>query len=312
MLQILREHIELANDKLKEAKPLVKLFALDYDGTIFDGVNYKHTEAMALIERILTQNKPVAFITARAATAIKTFVPLLQRFLAQKNVLTPVFIAGGNGTVLYKVTKDTLIKIYSYGLSLSEIIKAIDAWDKIYKEFQINANDLNEKGLATFQKFLKEDWTGYIPNQIIELSRPYEGKIFVEEAKVTFVLPIDKNQHEKVINNVKAELGNDYSVAAGDEIFAHITKRLKEDSKAIAIKFILKSLNLELNQVVTFGDMPTGNDVGLLSFPYSFTNSEEFIKLKKDLQRPPFILINSNTTAIGRVYKAIDYLLSEY
>lgn len=310
MPRILQKHIKLADNKLKEARPLVKLFALDYDGTIYDGADYKLAEAMVLIEKILTQNKSVAFMTARAATAIKTFVPPLQEFFVKKNVLTPVFIGGGNGTILYEVKKDELIKIYSHGLTLPEIIRAVDVWEGVYKKLKINNVDLAKKGVETFQKFLQDDWIGYIPDQIVKVCRPYGGKIFTEEAKVTFVLPSDKNRQEEIINNIRVELGSNYSVVAGDEIFAHITKRLEEDSKAVAVKTVLKFLNLELNQVVTFGDMPIGNDAGLLSFPYSFTNSEAFLKVKKDPQRPPFVLADSATPPVGRIYQAIDYLLS--
>ncbi len=301
--------MKLSEIKLKEAKPLIKLFALDYDGTIYDGVNYNLPDAMELIEKILMRNKSVALITARAATAIKIFAPPLQEFLKQQNTTMPVFIAGGNGTILYKIEKNNLIKIYNNGLDIQEIIQAIDAWKKIYEKLGINIDDLAEKGLKTFQKFLKENWTGYIPDEIFKLCQPYKGKIFTEEAKITFVLPKDENKHQEIIRSVGIELGKNYSIAAGDKTFVHIAKRLKEDGKIVAVKTILKSLNLEINQVATFGDMPTGNDKGLLSFPYSFTNSEEFVRVEKDLRQPPFILTNSNATAVDRVYKAIDYLL---
>ncbi len=305
----LKSFMKLSEIKLKEAKPLIKLFALDYDGTIYDGVDYNLSDAMELIEKILMQDKSIAFITARAVTAVKTFAPPLQEFLKQQDTAMPVFIAGGNGTILYKVEKNNLIKIYNNGLNIQEIIQAIDAWKKVYEKLEINIGDLAEKGLKTFRKFLKENWIGYIPDEIFKLCQPYKGKIFTEEAKVTFVLPKDENQHQEIIRSVGVELGKNYSIAAGDKTFVHITKRLKEDGKIVAVETILKLLNLKINQVATFGDMPTGNDKGLLSFPYSFTNSEEFVKVEKDFQQPPFILTNSNVTAVGRVYKAIDYLL---
>lgn len=306
----LQKHFELTEAKLKEARQTVKLFALDYDGTIYDGLDYKQDETLALIEKILAKGKLVTLITARATTVLKTIVPPLQEFLLEKKIVAPIFVAGGNGTVLHELKENQLIQIYNYGLSISEISQAVDSWQKVFGKFKISGSDLSEKGLETFQQFLKDDWTGYIPNQIFKLCQPYKGKIFTEEAKVTFVLPKDKTLHKKIIRNIQMDLSKKYSVAAGDEIFAHITKRLGKDGKVIAIKTILKSLELKENQIATFGDMPDGNDKGLLSFPYSFTNSEEFIKIKKDLQKPPFVLPDLNVIPIARVYKAIDYLLS--
>lgn len=70
--------------------------------------------------------------------------------------------------------------------------------------------------------------------------------------------------HQKIVVELNQELGKDYSVAAGDETFVHVTKRLEEDSKTVAIKTILKFLGLKENQVAaTFGGMPMGNDAGL-------------------------------------------------
>lgn len=304
------EHLRLTGIKLNEAKPLIKLFGFDYDGTISDGVNYKQPQVFALVGKILDSGRATAFITARAATALKILVPPLRELLARKKSAVPNFIAGGNGTTLYEVKKDGLVEIYNHGLELSQIIRAVETGRKIYKEFKIGTNDLAEKGLKTFRKFLLENWNNYIPSEIIDVCRSYNGKIFAEQAKVTFVLPKDKSRHQKIAAEFNQKLGADFSAALGDETYIHITKKLEENGKTLAIKTILKFMGLKPNQVATFGDMPLGNDAGLLSFPYSFTNSEEFANTKENLEQPPYVLIDSNLTPVERVYKAIDYLLS--
>ncbi|MEK9154606.1 MAG: HAD hydrolase family protein [Patescibacteria group bacterium] len=303
----LQDHFDLTKRKLEEAKPLVKLFAFDYDGTIYDGLDYKQPEVIALVEKILAKGKSVSFITASAASALKTFVPLLKEFLVSNNINKPVFIGVSNGTVLFELKKGELKKIYSHGLNFEEINQIISGWKKIYDKF--SNIDLAEKGLNTFQKFLGESWVGYISDEILNLCRPYEGKIFAEEAKVTFVLPRSKDFHEQIINDMKKELGEQYSIVAGNELFCHITKKLEEDSKAVAVKAILKLLNLKLTEVVTFGDMPTGNDEGLLNFPYSFTNLSELIRIKSNLQKPPYILFEPELSPVAKIYKAVEYLI---
>lgn len=302
-------HTDLTEVKLNEVKPLVKLFGLDYDGTVSDGVNYKQTEVFALVEKILDKSKSVAFITARAATALKTLVPPFQELLDRKNVTSPQFIAGGNGATLYEVKKDELVLIYNHGFNLAQIKHVVNIGRKVYEELGIEIADLSEKGLDTFGKFLKDDWTGFISSEIMDVCRPYNGGIFTEETKVTFVLPKDRTLHQQLIAGLNEKLGEEFYATAGDDTYVHITRKLEKDSKRVAIETILDRMGLKENQVATFGDMPIGNDVGLLSFPYSFTNSEEFITAKTDVDKPPYILINSNLFPIARVYEAVDYLL---
>lgn len=302
-------HSELTKNKLKEAKPLIKLFGLDYDGTVSDA-EYKIPEVSVLVEKILDKNKSVAFVTGSAASILKKMVSPLQKLLNRDEIIASVFIAGGNGTTLYEVKKNELIEIYNHGFDLPYVLKAVEVGRNVYKELSIGPADLSEKGLETFKKFLQEDWEGYIPGEIIDVCRPFNGELFTEQAKVTFVLPKNKLLHQKLVDELNKQLGEEYQAVAGDEAFVHITRKLNEDSKAAAVKSILEILSLKQNQVATFGNMPTGNDVGLLSFPYSFTNSEEFADVKKDLEQPPYILSELDLPPVARVYKAIEYLIS--
>lgn len=301
--------IDLANKKLSEAKEKVKFFALDYDGTISD-IAHKQPEVMALVERVVSANKSVAFVTASASTAIKRFYPLMREVLIKTTgVDASCFIAGGNGTALYQVKKDSLAEIYNHGFNLAQVIRAADGGKKVYESLGIARTDLVEKGLETFTKFMTEGWNSYVPAEIIDVCRPYEGVLFTEEAKVTFVLPKDKSLHKKVIASLNSELGGEYIATAGDDTYVHITKKLHEDSKTVAVKTILGLLGLSENEVVTFGDMPNGNDVGLLSFPYSFTNSDDYVTTKHDPEKPPYVLADDDLSPVSRVYKAIECML---
>lgn len=295
--------------KLAEAKPLIKLFGLDYDGTVSDA-EHKQPQVFALVEKIFAKNKSVAFITARAATAIKVLVPPLQELLNRENVSVSSFVAGGNGTTLYEVKKNELIEIYNHGFNLLQVKRVVEVGRNVYQKLDIGRADLADKGLDTFNKFLQDDWNDYVPAEMIDVCRPFNGELFTEQAKVTFVLPKDKSLRSKVVNELNKNLGEEYCASAGDETYVHITRKLSEDSKTVAIKKILEILNLQQTEVATFGDMPTGNDAGLLNFPFSFTNSDEFAEMKIDVEKPPYILFDTNLSPVGRVYKAIDYLIS--
>lgn len=305
----LQEHFDLTKIKLKEAKFLINLFVFDYDGTVRNGVDYEIPEVIALTEKILSRGRLIAFVTARAATAFKTLVPPLRELLNRIDMPVPVFIAGGNGVILHKMTKDESVEIYNHGLTAPQILRVVEIGKKIYEELNIGSADPSEKGLATLGKFLKENWEDYIPSEIIDICRSYKGRLFAEKSKVTFVLPKDKSLREKVVSDFNEKLNGEYQASMGDDTYVHITRKLEEDGKVVAVKTILKSLNLKLNQAATFGDTPLGNDAGLLNFPYSFTNSEEFIKVKNNFQQPPYILERLDLSPVARIYRAVDYLI---
>ena len=75
----------ITQTKLAEAKGKVQLFAMDYDGTLADGEKYQRDDAIGLIKEILQKGKTPAFITTRAASAVKLFMPpLLEYFKAKR------------------------------------------------------------------------------------------------------------------------------------------------------------------------------------------------------------------------------------
>lgn len=297
----------LVQTKLAQAKHLVKLFAMDYDGTLADGVSYQKEQTLDLIKEILSAGKIPAFSTARAVTAVTNFVPLLTDFYKLNPQSGPTYIAGGNGTVLYKIDATGTKQIYSHGLLLEEVREIVEKWSMYAKE-NLPLESLSEKGLSTFKKFYSESLEGLVSRNILEIGKKYEGRIFTEEAKVTFVLPKDETTHKKIVGDVQVLIGNKFVAIAGDKDFCHITKRLEDDGKFVAVNYILNLENLQKNQVATFGDMPHGNDKGLLSFPYSFTNNIDFFT-DHTSDQPPFLLPGSELDAVGSVYKAVRFLL---
>lgn len=306
-MNTIEEHGQKALEKLEEIKNLVVLFAMDFDGTLADGGEFTKEKALSLIEEIIEAGKIPAFITARAATAVKSFVPHLEGYYNNHQSAGPTYIAGGNGTVLYKLTSKSLEKIYNHGLTLDEVKHIVSVW-KTYAEENLPVESLSEKGLTTFQKFYSETWDNLIPSVVLNIGREFNGRIFTEEAKVTFVFPKDISLHSKIVDNIQQLIGEGFSVTAGDKDFCHITKSLHDDTKLVGVQKILELENLAENQVVTFGDMPHGNDAGLLSFPNSFTNYSEIIS-QKEITTPPYVLPEDGLFPVARVHKAIHYLL---
>lgn len=147
----------------------------------------------------------------------------------------------------------------------------------------------------------------------MRLARKYNGKIFAESVKITFVLPTDQSKQKKIIEILRKKLSPyGLNVGWGRIPFADVSKKLTGngkiiDGKLLMIRNIIKKLQISDKQVATFGDAPNDNNKGLLSFPFSFTN--DISTDKQNLNSPPYIL-KVNKSPVEAVYQAIYYLIS--
>lgn len=276
--------------KLNEIKNKVKLYVFDYDGTIYDIKDKKfgHKKAFSLIKKVLLKNNFCLILTARCASFNNLHIKNFEEVYKYNQNIKPVFIGGGNGSVLYKYSSDGLSKIYDNGLSFVETKTIMQLGIKIYHDLGIKIKDLNKLGIKIHRTFLKKNWQKLIPHIFMKENKLYKGICFSEEAKVAFVLPNDIKIHKKIVDLFKKiteqNLGNKYSVVKGDDVFLQISHSFKIDPKLNALKTVIKKLKLNNEQVAVFGNMPNGNDKGILidsKLPHVFTNLgvESFHKL---------------------------------
>lgn len=266
---------------LSEIKNKVKLFVFDYDGTIFDIQDKKfgHKKAFSLIKNVLLKNNFCLILTARCASFLDKHIKNFEKVYKNNHIIKPIFIGGGNGSILYKYSNDGLIKIYDNGLSFAEAKKIMQLGTKIYDDLKITTADLNKLGIKIHRSFLKKNWLKLIPITFVKKNEFHKGICFSEEAKVAFVLPDNIKIHKKIVdlfrNQTEQNLGNKYSVVKGDDVFLQISHSFKIDPKLHALKIVIKKLKLNNEQVAVFGNMPEGNDKGILidsRLPYVFTN----------------------------------------
>lgn len=275
---------------VKEIKNKIDLYVFDYDGTIFDinDKKFNHQKAFLLIKKVLLKNNSCLILTARRASFIDLHLENLEKIYIKNQNIKPIFIGGGNGSILNKYSNKGLKTIYDNGLSFEEAKIIMRLGKKIYEDFGISIADLNELGIKIHKSFLKKNWLEIIPNKFIKENKLYEGICFSEEAKVAFVLPDDIKGHRKIVdlfkNKISQNLNNKYSIVKGDNVFLQINHSFKIDPKLHALKTVIKKLGLKDEQVAVFGNMPKGNDKGLLidsRLPFTFTNLkvESFHKL---------------------------------
>ena len=78
------------------------------------------------------------------------------------------------------------------------------------------------------------------------------------------------------------------------------------DGKLMAARTVMERLEITDEQAGFFGDSPNGNDKGILSLLYSFTNCKRLSK--QSLESPPYIL-KTTDSPVGAVHEAIHVLL---
>lgn len=281
----------------------VKAIILDYDGTLYDKNHpqYGHNSALDLVFLILKKRRAVGIFSSRFASFERLLYPRLLR--RQDRIDVPLFFGGGNGSRLTVVQKGKREVLYDYGLTDTEIKKITD---EIFRS--TNIKDLNEEGIEIFRKMLVDDWGEYIDFRFIDMAAKYQGVLFIEQPKVSFVLPKNQSNRQELINSLKKKLGNHFTIAVGDDIFAHITKKLKKDGKLLGVQTMMQCLGITDLHIGAFGNMPRDNDRAMLSsLSFGFTNDFEFEKRK--LESPPYVLPRSNPP-VESIYKATRFLIA--
>lgn len=312
-----QEREQYGQKMLEKAKPTVRAFAMDQDGTVKGGDDpqYKKANVAELLQRIVKCGKYPAIITASGASALKSFSPM-NDFYSQERISIPTFIGIGNGAAFYRFDASGRAEIYNHSLTLEEIKTILNVWEKTYQQLAVKESELQLKGIKTFNDFIQTDWTGYIPFDYIEVFKSYNGRCFTEPIKVTVVLPAwDEIKQRELARQLQISLDNElgknkYLAVRGNDTFLHITHTFDIDPKLFALQKFMHELGLKKENVAAFGDMPLDNDQGLLidsKLPYAFTN--QYFE-KRDIKNPPFILPGSLKSPVGSVYKAIDYLLN--
>jgi hypothetical protein len=299
---------------LKKVRSDVKAFVFDVDGTIKSSSEPEYLP-LELVEKILCKGKFVGIITASGASAIEGLAKPIVRIISKKNYPIPVYFGVANGVGFYKLDNKGVHELWNYSLKISEVKNILRVWKTVMNKYDLRENNLLEKGLTTLRNYFKKDWGDNIPNNFLSLSKEFNGKCFAEKYKVTFVIPKGEIlSQERFITMIQKGLDtipgrNNYIIDMGDATYAHVTRNPGLLPKRFALEKIIKDLKLSRKEILTFGDMPFGNDKGLLisgRLPYTFTN--KFIDNKK-ITIPPFLLPKSESRPIRSVYRAVDYLL---
>jgi hydroxymethylpyrimidine pyrophosphatase-like HAD family hydrolase len=308
--RLIAEH-EMAKMKLKELKTNgVSLIAVDWDGTVYDRNDPDYnsfSKVIQLAHAVTDADIEFAVISARNTTLEFFLRQEIAQYSKEENTSLSIWRSGGNGMNLSKITSSPegvlVDPIYANFLAQEDINRSMDA----YLALRVSPDAESREFFNFFlQQNLPED---LVPKSFFELSKPFRGSVFAEAVKISFVLPTSIEDQEKCFDYLRNSLEPHGLVVNWSKLpFADISRKFNVDGKLLATQQIIQKLKIDKSHVGTFGDAPNGNDAGLLSFPYSFTNYQSLIK--KNINEPPFML-DVKKSQTETIHQAIHYLISK-
>lgn len=282
----------------------IRAFVFDYDGVLYgrndDNPKYRtHDEARSLLSQIADAGYHIAVITARDASFKRDFMPFLFE-LSKNNPAVMLYVGGANGSNVDKIQSGTSAVLYENVFSSEQTNDIMN----VFRTLGLTVSDIDPVSKKVFEKFLAEDWSGYVDAKLFDLSKEGQGLRWVEKSKITIALPTDRKQQETILDQLRERLKNMPCVVSwAHDAFVHVTPKLQDDGKKLAIQAIQKDLSLRSDQMIIFGDTPHGNDAELLTYPNAFTNYFEW-KGKE----PPYIL-PQNGSPVESVHRIVLHFI---
>jgi len=290
----------------------VRMIATDIDWTIRDPDNprYDFSAIADICCQIKKKGIEFLLLTGRDASFRRDIVPLLQKYLKQNSVTSPMYAGCANGGSLYKITSRAIHTVYRYGLSVNEIDECNALISRSIVKLDLTHADFQSQGLNVFAGFLSLSWDEVIPDWILFRAKKYQGLLFCEATKVSFVLPKLSITKKRLIEMIRKQLPNRFSLKT-DQEYGHITLKQTDDKfidKILALEFVRKQKRINKEHVVVFGGGLDEIDKQMLTkYPYSFTNQQKF--KEKNVTKPPYKLIGKSSP-VALVYEAILYLIA--
>lgn len=299
---------------LKEAKQQkVRLLASDIDWTLRDPTNPKYDfhAVQKLCLHIIQKGITILILTGRDASLRRDFIPGMIILLKKHNITIPMYVGCANGISLYKLSKNGTRTIYKHPLRVTQINEILRIIKETHFIYQLKLEDFQKRGISVFQSFLLSNWNGIIPQKYIKKAKPFNGTVFIEPSKISFVLPKSQSTSSSFITRIKRELPNILCVQ-NDQEFGHISllkseKRQIIADKSFALEYVRKKMHLRATHLVVFGGALDQIDQKILQkYPFSFTSQQEYQPVGSN--SPPYKL-TGELSPVGLVHEAIRYIV---
>lgn len=246
-------------------KNKIKLIAIDFDGTFLDDTHFK--QDLSYVDKIRKANisQKIVFASGRATAGI---VELVKR-LGMNDMVR--YIIGHNGAQIYDLKENKMI--YSnpieddvalgiVNLLLEKGIKnnpiAIHKWEELYTLNYDSRVDIENE--VNFTKCVK----------INDLKEFPEEKIKI----MVFSTGIEVDNIYNIVN--ESIYGDKVTQARSQNILVEMTK--KGITKASALEILCKKLNIDLENVLAFGNAENDKEmIKEVGFGYAMKNSEPIL-----------------------------------
>ncbi|WP_064580651.1 Cof-type HAD-IIB family hydrolase [Streptobacillus moniliformis] len=255
-------------------KDKIKLIAIDFDGTFLDDSHFKQDLSYVDKLREKNLNQEIVFASGRATAGI---VELIKR-LKMTDIVR--YIIGHNGAEIFDLKENKII--YQECMEDDVVFNIIEILEKNGFNNPLSIHDWNKfytyKNSEEYEKMIELEQRV----NFVDLINIDDVKCFPENKIKLMIFTKDKVEQEGIYNLISSEFNDKVTQARSAVFLNELTK--KGINKAKGLEFLCSKLDIDLNEVLAFGNAE--NDIDMLlkvGYGFAMKNSEEILleKIKR-------------------------------
>lgn len=245
---------------------MVKLIAIDLDGTLLDDNKKLQDENIKALEELHNRGVEIIIATGRSYLSALPYVKQIKDGVIE-------FLICNNGTTVYNLIKDE--QLVDDFLNASQVKEVLDLDDKIDNmKIHFLGGDIIYVYNNPIGKYAIEDaHMSFLDIKFMTKEELVES--YITKALIT----ADKEHIEEVFSSIPKNYFEKYNIVNSTENLIEILN--KNADKGHALKSIMDDLNINKEEVIAIGDQ--GNDIGMFAAAgksYAMGSSSDYIKSK--------------------------------
>lgn len=262
---------------------MLKLIAIDMDGTLLDDNKKMSSENIKALEKLHNDGVEIVIATGRNYVAAKPYID-------QINYGVVEFLICNNGATIYNLKNNEIL--FNNTLSkeqINEIIKLDDYLNDI--DFHYVGDDTIYTYKNPIGKYIIMD--AYL--SFTEINLVSKKELINNKNLNKALMTGDKNNLPKIISRIPKQYFNNYNIVMTSDNYIEILN--KDIDKGTALRELMKKLNITKDKVVTIGDQQ--NDIGMFvasGISYCMKEAPEIVKNKSD-----FIGPSNNNSGVAKI-----------
>lgn len=248
---------------------MYKLFATDMDGTLLNSNHEITDHTIKSLKKIKELGLTIVLCTGRPINGLAVYKEQLSGLVD--------YTISYNGGLIEDVHNDKIL--HKCFLDYEQVVQLHD----LSKQLNVSMHFYDENNLYTSNRKISRYTVvdSYLSNTQLHYCELNELSTTANYPKVLFV--DDPENLNGVIENIPKEYYQQYTIVQSEKFFLEFVH--KNTNKGIAVEYLANLLNINANEVITFGD--NENDISMLTYAgcgVVMENANEQIKKHADYQ----------------------------